>query len=173
MKISCKICEALFEANPNWHHSTGMCSDSCRKVRHNQICKEYDKTEKGKAAEMRWRKSQTKKRIDYKYRQTDKGRRSATQRTMRAIAKNPNSKAIKARLDRLYRWLRLNKTGKHAEWWQSNVGRGCFKCGTHRALTIDHLVPRSKGGSDEVENLQILCRHCNGEKGVKIISYAV
>lgn len=34
-----------------------------------------------------------------------------------------------------------------------------------RYLTIDHIVPVSKGGSDRRENLQTLCNVCNGEKG--------
>lgn len=29
------------------------------------------------------------------------------------------------------------------------------------ALTIDHVVPRSKGGSHRMRNLQLLCRPCN------------
>lgn len=28
-------------------------------------------------------------------------------------------------------------------------------------FTIDHLVPQSKGGSDELDNLALACRRCN------------
>jgi 5-methylcytosine-specific restriction endonuclease McrA len=30
---------------------------------------------------------------------------------------------------------------------------------------VDHIVPMNKGGKNVPENLQILCRKCNGTKG--------
>jgi ATP adenylyltransferase len=43
----------------------------------------------------------------------------------------------------------------------------CVLCGATSAetpLEVDHVVPRSKGGGDELENLQVLCRTCNAGK---------
>lgn len=39
-----------------------------------------------------------------------------------------------------------------------------------RKLTIDHIFPRSLGGSDSFSNFQVMCSHCNSIKGSLIIS---
>jgi 5-methylcytosine-specific restriction endonuclease McrA len=33
--------------------------------------------------------------------------------------------------------------------------------------TIEHILPRNHGGTDELENLAIACARCNHEKGVR------
>lgn len=44
-------------------------------------------------------------------------------------------------------------------------GESCVYCGTHKDLTIDHVIPRSKGGIDSWENLVTACHSCNSKKG--------
>lgn len=34
-------------------------------------------------------------------------------------------------------------------------------------LEIDHIIPQSRGGTDDEENLWLACRLCNGFKGVQ------
>ena len=44
----------------------------------------------------------------------------------------------------------------------------CTGCRMHfpfRNLTVDHIVPKKKGGSDHLANLQLLCGACNSKKG--------
>lgn len=43
----------------------------------------------------------------------------------------------------------------------------CFKCGSLFPLTIDHHLPRSKGGTNKLKNLVLLCEGCNHKKNDK------
>lgn len=43
----------------------------------------------------------------------------------------------------------------------------CKHCGAIDDLTIDHITAEVNGGSQELENLQTLCRSCNSRKGAK------
>lgn len=43
----------------------------------------------------------------------------------------------------------------------------CLKCGDWSDLTLDHVIPESRGGQASMDNLQTLCRVCNSKKGVK------
>lgn len=50
-------------------------------------------------------------------------------------------------------------------------GEQCLICATNKHLLVDHIIPLKRGGTSEIDNLQILCRVCNFRKGLKIIDY--
>ena len=43
-------------------------------------------------------------------------------------------------------------------------GGKCQYCGTSKDLTLDHLIPRSKGGKSTWTNLVTACKKCNSRK---------
>ena len=50
---------------------------------------------------------------------------------------------------------------------------GCKVEFLFRIFEVDHVVPRSRGGSDHPENLQLLCPNCNRIKGDRDMAYLV
>jgi 5-methylcytosine-specific restriction endonuclease McrA len=48
-------------------------------------------------------------------------------------------------------------------------GHKCQYCGSTKELTIDHIIPRSRGGEDTWENLTVACMPCNTRKSDKLL----
>jgi 5-methylcytosine-specific restriction endonuclease McrA len=45
----------------------------------------------------------------------------------------------------------------------------CQYCGdTRRSMTVDHVIPKSYGGSDTWENMVCACDRCNNKKGDRL-----
>ena len=56
------------------------------------------------------------------------------------------------------------RTHKHTLYGRQE-GNGCHILFPFRNLTVDHVIPQAKGGSDHLDNLQLLCGACNSTKG--------
>ena len=64
--------------------------------------------------------------------------------------------------------LELPPVGPHRREIYERDAYRCQECGDWHDLTIDHIVPRSQGGSDDPNNLRVLCRSCNSKKGAQM-----
>lgn len=51
-------------------------------------------------------------------------------------------------------------------------GNRCRNCEAENDLTIDHLYPVSLGGTNDLSNLQLLCRKCNAKKGTAHVDHS-
>ncbi len=71
-----------------------------------------------------------------------------------------------------WRKLRQEVFAKHTDAEGFITCPGCrFRDKKKRHFQIDHIVPMSKGGLSKIDNLQILCRICNGTKGDQTINF--
>jgi 5-methylcytosine-specific restriction endonuclease McrA len=70
--------------------------------------------------------------------------------------------------------IRLTITSNERTWKVPPVNRrevlrrdhhSCQYCGSGKHLTLDHVMPRSKGGSHTWDNVVAACERCNSRKG--------
>lgn len=69
---------------------------------------------------------------------------------------------------------KLPRPASHKKALYGEQAGNCEGCGEHfqlQNLEVDHIVPRSKGGTDHIENLQLLCGACNRIKGNRGMEY--
>lgn len=96
--------------------------------------------------------------------------RTTNRRAKKRYRQTPGGKAAAIRSVH----LRRSKVKGRIDWaaWERkcrSIGK-CVLCGvTDKPLTIDHIIPISKGGTNDTRNLQPLCRSCNARKHAKIL----
>ncbi len=62
---------------------------------------------------------------------------------------------------------------RKGSWWKQQIGRGvCYHCGGRfpkEQLTMDHLIPISRGGKTNKKNVVVSCKDCNTRKGYRTL----
>ena len=74
------------------------------------------------------------------------------------------------------RRARIAMTGGHysvAAWRAlcAHYDHRCLRCGERKPLSPDHIVPISRGGTNDIANIQPLCADCNAWKATKTIDF--
>ena len=62
---------------------------------------------------------------------------------------------------------------KHLYGQQGGHCNGCYQHFEIQHLEVDHIIARSQGGTDHIENLQLLCGNCNRVKGDRGQEYLI
>jgi 5-methylcytosine-specific restriction endonuclease McrA len=91
-----------------------------------------------------------------KYTQTEKGKAMTAMRNARRRAwmtDTPN-------LLTAAQWLQVLKDNHYR----------CHYCGTDGKMTLDHVIPLSKGGKHTIDNVVPACPRCNSKKRDKILT---
>lgn len=145
-------------------------------------------SEKAKADARQWRIDNPERKRETNRKWWQANRERAQERNRQWIRNNPDKKRAM-----LLRWRRANpgtcaaessrrrtnQTAAGGEFtiaeWRALVdhyGGKCLCCGrTDVGLTADHVIPVSKGGTSNIDNIQPLCRSCNSRKHDKTIDY--
>ena len=57
---------------------------------------------------------------------------------------------------------------RHSQWWKNKCASGhchyCLEAFDPKTLTMDHIVPISRGGSTSRSNIVPCCKECNNQK---------
>ena len=57
---------------------------------------------------------------------------------------------------------------RDSQWWRQQIGNGvCYFCEqkfSRDQLTMDHLIPLSRGGRSTKKNIVVACKQCNSHK---------
>ena len=156
----CKQCNKNFE--PIGREK--ICSSACRKIRVEESSQKYYAQNKEKVKE---RVRTHRQRGEYKVwqQQWNKKWREANREKVLEI-RIKSQKKIYQTLKRV--GFVTNEIREHIH---DRDQFRCLCCGAKNNLTIDHIVPISKGGKTAPENLQTLCRSCNSSKQQKEIDY--
>lgn len=143
---------------------------------------------KARAATAKWRKENPEYNVQWRKKNLKKSRTSSKASSAKWSKANPDKvKAILARYRKTNpekmsfyaskrRALKQASTPPNeiltsAEWLTilAEANGHCHYCGKEAKLTMDHIIPLSKGGTHSQNNIAAACAHCNSSKGARTL----
>lgn len=190
-----KLCSACAETKPitdfhkNARSSDGLrssCKSCTLSINRKSVSKHHEKRKAEKRAAYHAIKNDPifkQKQADYilqnkerkrKYDQ-ERHKRIADQVAARVAAWNANNKDRRAAIVKAYDGKRRAKiasgvSGPEIKKWIDQSDKICrwCNCNCSEKFHVDHIIPLSKGGPHELENLAIACPTCNLRKSAKM-----
>jgi len=179
MQTRCEHCKKVFD-RPNARFCTNSCRRSFESKKYRKRISEYNKRYYASNTEMYktlWKKYYAEHKDEILSRSKDRyiSLKQTKPELIKLWNKNGSRKyrqTPKGKLSRILDSHRRRSVGKidrvaWAEKLESFGGR-CAECGSSEKITIDHIVPVVKNGTNHITNLQPLCSRCNASKGSKI-----
>lgn len=183
--VSAKNGKPCKKCGGNEWYNDGHCV-TCTNERQRRYYRDNPEPKKANAKKWKQQNPDRKKELDSRWQKENKDR--ANESKQKWLRNNPGRAKEAARGWRKRnpdkkmaieenRRARKNNTGGSytgPEWKAlvESYGGRCLCCGrTDVRLTVDHIVPISKGGSSDIGNIQCLCVQCNSSKGNKTIDY--
>lgn len=154
----CKVCN--YRATRRWriaHREHLKVYGKLWKAAHPGKCKEhrrkYDVEHREQSNEWhkKWKAKHPEKRKEFDRKWLIKHPEKVTEYNQRRLARKANAKGN-------------GVTSKQWKEVKSSYCSLCAYCGQRRLLEMDHIVPLSKGGQHDIDNIAPACRPCNAHK---------
>lgn len=165
--------EADFHLDKRWNIRRSQCKQCQLEYERGrrQAAPRKPKSEAAKAANKRWleRNTDTRRKYEREY-----YRKNTEKINARRRKGSPGYGAVMAAVQRR-RGRLANAEGTHTEQeWdelRESYGNICLRCGDTERIVRDHVVALSRGGTNDITNLQPLCVSCNSSKGTATVDY--
>ena len=148
-----------------------------QKIRNRKLAREWSAKNREKVLESsrKWRNKNKEKQTESAHKRYIKNQENRQIYAHDYYVKNKEKKRLYVHVKKMER---RNIKGSHTlEQWKllkEYYHYICLCCKQQEPdikLEEDHIIPLSKGGSDNIENIQPLCRSCNARKFTKNIDY--
>lgn len=161
----CRACaSAYFKAHYRENRDKKLAAIQAYAERHREALLAYQR-------EYRARNRDERLAADRRYYQENRERAAAYGRRRRAMFPEKVRLIARARNNR----KRAAEGSFTPEEWTAlcaRYGNRCLACGRDDLpLTVDHVVPLAKGGTNWISNLQPLCKPCNCQKHLRTTDY--